>query len=85
MDPYSYADSGVLINRFGRHDSARLAPIETDLAVAAMAGLTVRVLPGHYDVAHLCDFHRQLIGQVYPWAGKIRTIAIAKTDLFLRC
>ncbi len=82
MDPYSYADSGVLINHFGLHDAERLAQIETDLAVATMAGLMVRVLPGNYDLAHLRDFHRQLFGQVYPWAGEIRTIAIAKTDLF---
>jgi cell filamentation protein len=30
----------------------------------------------------LQDFHRALFGRVYPWAGEIRTVAIAKTDMF---
>ncbi|MGO9974969.1 MAG: Fic/DOC family protein [Solirubrobacteraceae bacterium] len=39
-------------------------------------------LPGDYNIEHLRAFHRQIFGDVYPWAGEIRTIAIAKTDLF---
>lgn len=35
-------------------------------------------IPGTYDVAHLQQFHRQIFGGIYPWAGEIRTVTIAK-------
>jgi cell filamentation protein len=56
--------------------------VEGDLATVAMADLRVRILPGGYDLDHLCAFHREILGDVYAWAGEIRTVSIAKTDLF---
>lgn len=82
MDPYADPDTGVLRNLFGIGDAHRLAQIETDLAEATIAGLEIRILPGSYDLAHLQDFHRAIFGRIYPWAGEIRTVAIAKTDMF---
>ena len=48
----------------------------------SMAILAVEVLPGQYDLTHLRDFHRQIFGRLYPWAGEIRTVAISKSDMF---
>jgi cell filamentation protein len=39
-------------------------------------------LPGGYDLAHLQAFHREISGDLYPWAGEIRVVAIAKSDMF---
>jgi cell filamentation protein len=44
--------------------------------------LETRPLAGRYDLLHLQAFHRHIFGDVYPWAGQIRTVAIAKDDLF---
>lgn len=41
-----------------------------------------RALPGAYHLAHLQAFHHEIFGDIYPWAGQIRTVAIAKTDMF---
>jgi cell filamentation protein len=41
-----------------------------------------RALPGAYDLAHLQAFHRFIFGDLYDWAGELRTVSIAKTDLF---
>ena len=38
--------------------------------------------PGVYDLVHLQAFHRRIFGRIYPWAGEVRTVAIAKTDMF---
>jgi hypothetical protein len=52
----------------------------------ACGGDTVQVtrppLPGRYDLAHLQAFHRYILGDVYDWAGQLRTVSIAKGSVF---
>jgi cell filamentation protein len=81
-DPYADPASGVLRNRLGITDHERLREIEGGLTTVVLARLTVENLPGAYDLDHLARFHRAIFGKLYPWAGEIRTVAIAKTDLF---
>ncbi|WP_282776788.1 MULTISPECIES: Fic family protein [unclassified Nocardia] len=82
VDPYLDPESGVLRNRLGIIDAARLRQAEADLSQAALAELGIRSLPGRYDLDHLCAFHREIFGDVYPWAGEIRVVGIAKSDPF---
>jgi cell filamentation protein len=82
VDPYLDAASGVLRNRLGITDPQRLRRVEAGLSAAALAELGLRSLPGGYDLAHLQAFHREIFGEVYPWASEIRVVAIAKSDLF---
>lgn len=81
-DPYVYPGTHVLRNRYGIHDAAELARRENDAATVRLFQLRLYPLPGSYDIEHLRTFHRHIFGDVYPWAGEIRTVAIAKTDLF---
>ena len=81
-DPYVYPGTRVLRNRYGIREAAELAQRENDAATVRLLQLRLYPLPGVYDIEHLRAFHRQIFGDVYPWAGEIRTIAIAKTDLF---
>ena len=81
-DPYVYPGTDVLRNRFGVRDAAELARRENDAATARLLQLKTRPLAGHYDLPHLQAFHRHIFGDVYPWAGEMRTVAIAKDDLF---
>ncbi|MBE1460772.1 cell filamentation protein [Nocardiopsis terrae] len=39
-------------------------------------------VPGGYDLAHLCRFHKEIFTDLYPWAGQIRTVNIAKGTWF---
>jgi cell filamentation protein len=82
FDPYLDSGSGVLRNRLGITDEHRLRQAEADLTLVAIADLTIRSLPGSYDLVHLCDFHREIFGDVYPWAGEIRVVGIARSDPF---
>jgi cell filamentation protein len=35
-----------------------------------------------YDLHHLREIHRRIFGDIYDWAGQIRTVAIAKGATF---
>jgi cell filamentation protein len=82
-DPYVTGD-GVLTNNLGITSAAELSQAEADLSFAALLRLSVEPLPGDYDLAHLQGFHRHIFGTIYPWAGRLRTVDIAKAphDVF---
>ncbi len=81
-DPYIDTESGVLRNRLGITDEEKLRRAEADLTYAALADLRIRILPGGYDLRHLCASHLEIFGDIYPWAGEVRTIGIARTEPF---
>jgi cell filamentation protein len=81
-DPYCDPESGVLVNRFGLVTQAELERVERDLTSFALLRLRDRSLPGDYDLTHLQGFHRAIFGDIYPWAGQIRKVAISKGNLF---
>lgn len=81
-DPYADPDSGVLRNSLGITEPQALAAAEADITAARLTRLAEKPLPGKYDLAHLQAFHREVFGSIYPWAGQIRSIEIAKVDQF---
>jgi len=81
-DPYVYPGTSVLRNRFGVRDGGELARRERDASSAEILALFDQPLPGRYDLAHLQAFHSRIFGGVYEWAGELRSVAIAKSDLF---
>lgn len=81
-DPYVYPGTAVLRNYPGIRDPDELQARETRVVAFRSAKLAVEPLPGSYDLQHLQAFHRSLFGDLYPWAGQLRTVAIAKTQMF---
>ncbi len=81
-DPYVYPGTDVLRNMRDIHDSAELERIEASLTYLRSARLASQPLSGRYDLRHLQAFHRYLFGDLYEWAGELRTVVLAKTDLF---
>jgi len=74
-DPYCYPGSSVLINRLDIRDQAELDAYET--LITAQRG--EEVLPnGRLGYAHYRAIHRHLFQDVFSWAGKLRTVRIAK-------
>ncbi|MCP2323693.1 cell filamentation protein [Hamadaea flava] len=82
VDPYIDPESGVLRNRLGIVQESLLQEAEAGLSIAALADLGIRPLAGAYDLTHLQAFHREIFGDIYPWAGQIRTVGIARTEPF---
>jgi cell filamentation protein len=85
VDPY-VDDNGVFLNNLGLTSAALLGRAEADLSFAALLRLSVRPIPGSYDLEHLRGFHREIFGAVYPWAGDLRKVDIARAenDMFCR-
>jgi cell filamentation protein len=81
-DPYVDPLTGILRNTLGISTAEQLKRAERRLTRAALVRLVERPLPGHYDLAHLRAFHLALFGDIYPWAGQIRTVNIARTEFF---
>lgn len=79
-DPYVYPGTNVLRNHFGIRDAAELTQRESGLTAVRIAELERRFIPGDYDTAHLQAVHRKIFGDLYPWAGELRTVKIAKGE-----
>ncbi|MGP0101233.1 MAG: Fic/DOC family protein [Solirubrobacteraceae bacterium] len=82
-DPYVYPGTDILRNCLGIREATDLAEQEAALSSIRIAQLERRFIPGDYDLTHLRTTHSYIFGEVYPWAGALRTVRIAKgADLF---
>lgn len=68
----------MLRNRLDIHDDILLAKAEREISTLAASEIEF-VLPP-YDLDYFQRIHRQLFGDIYDWAGDIRTIDISKGD-----
>ncbi|MGH3819378.1 MAG: Fic/DOC family protein [Pseudonocardiaceae bacterium] len=81
-DSYIDLETGILRNRLGITDATELAQAESELTSYRLIELRRTSLPGRYDLAHLQAFHRYIFGDLYDWAGELRSVSIGKGDLF---
>jgi cell filamentation protein len=83
-DPYLDPRTGILRNRLGITDEESLRAADADISTAAL--FTLELSPhlgeGHFDFTHLRALHVHLFGELYSWAGKPRTVDIAKGSWF---
>lgn len=79
---YCYPDSDVLINKLGIRDLDRLQMIERRLTMIRLAELIKHPIKGNFDLEHLQKIHHYIFQDIYEWAGKIRTVDIAKGNMF---
>jgi cell filamentation protein len=84
-DEYLYPDTDVLINHFGIKDYKVLAEQERLISGVRIVELDSMLIPGSYDLAHLCSFHKFIFGDIYPWAGKPRTKSFISKGKSLFC
>jgi cell filamentation protein len=81
-DPYVYSDTDVLRNVRDIRNGDELEELEARLTFLRGLQLAFDPIAGEYDLAHLQAFHRYLFAGLYEWAGELRTVVLAKTDLF---
>jgi len=81
-DPYVDPDTDVLRNMRDIRDGDELEEFEARLTFLRGLQLASDLIPGEYDLAHLQAFHRYLFAGLYEWAGELRTVVLAKTELF---
>ncbi len=78
QDPYVYPGTNVLVNRFDVRDPSELAAIEARLVWPRFVQAFDAPIAGTFNLAHLQAIHGHLFGDVYAWAGEIRTVPITK-------
>jgi len=79
-DPYSYPETDVLINKLDIHDPNELSLTDADLAYYRLDEMYDDHVAGAFDLDHLRAIHRRLFGDLYEWAGELRTVSIAKDN-----
>lgn len=67
-----------MINKLNIFNAARLQLAENLLTATRITELNTQPLQGQFDLAHLQAIHRHIFQDIYPWAGELRTIDIAK-------
>ncbi|MDQ2819302.1 MAG: putative adenosine monophosphate-protein transferase Fic [Pseudomonadota bacterium] len=73
---YCYPDSDVLINRLGIRQEAELELAEIELTQVRIEEFE----PDFDDISFsaLLAMHRHLFGDIYDWAGELRTVDVSK-------
>ena len=81
-DPYADPATGVLHNKLGLSTAEELEAAEREITHAALIFLKESPVQPSYDLAHLRAIHLRIFGDIYDWAGQLRTVAIAKGSWF---
>ena len=71
----------VLKNKLGITDPDEMAEAETDLLHKLYQYIFERELPSSLTPEIIQSWHRWWLGEIYPWAGKLRSVNMAKPDI----
>lgn len=82
---YCYPGTGVLRNRLNIRDGEKLSEAERSISLIRMMELEEHPIKGDYDLDHLKMIHRVLFGDIFDWAGELRTVDISKGTMFCKC
>lgn len=83
---YTDEKTKVFWNHFGVQNGVFLEKIEALFTAARAAELDKKPLKTKFDLTHLKSIHKHLFQDVYPWAGEVRIVNIAKNKTnFLPC
>ena len=77
-DTYCYPGTEILRNKADIRDKQQLAQFEYRKTAEHSMELRESPVAGQFDLLHLQAIHYFLFQDLYAWAGKIRTVDIAK-------
>lgn len=79
---YCYENSNVLKNKLGIRNADVLEEKERKIVGLRYIELFQNIPGGEMDFHYLLKIHKFLFQDIYTWAGKIRTVDIAKGNMF---
>jgi cell filamentation protein len=79
---YCYPNSFVLKNKFDITDANILSEAERRITSLNLLEMKDKPIRGKFDLKHLCKIHKAIFGDVFAWAGKLRTVDISKGNQF---
>ncbi|WP_029133218.1 Fic/DOC family protein [Sedimenticola selenatireducens] len=75
------SDGMVLKNKLGISDASEMDDVELDLLRQLYDEIPESMeVDQTLTSADICEWHRRWLGNVYPWAGKSRTVNMGKGD-----
>jgi cell filamentation protein len=81
---YCYPNSDVLINKLNIREQDKLYTFERRLTMLRLLELMDNPIRGQFDFRHLKEIHAYIFQDIYDWAGKVRTVDIAKGNMFCK-
>ena len=75
---YFIEGTNVFKNYLGITNYDELMQKEADITFERLVELYEKPIEGRFDKKHLCDIHKYLFGDLYPFAGKYRTVYMTK-------
>lgn len=81
-DPYVFPNANILKNKFNLKDKDKLSEMERLYSTSRLAEIKEKPIDGNFDLDHLKSIHKYVFQDIYEWAGKIRTVDIAKSTMF---
>lgn len=82
---YCYPGTNVLKNKMKIKDKDLLKSAERQITSVKIAKVeSGKWIKGDFDLKHLQKMHKHIFGDIYDWAGQLRTVNIAKGEMFCR-
>lgn len=81
---YCYPNSYTLRNKLNIRDDKILLEAERNITALRILELKQNAPKGKLDFKYLCRLHRYIFGDIYSWAGKIRSVDISKGNMFCK-
>ncbi|WP_455543921.1 Fic/DOC family protein [Intestinibacter sp.] len=82
---YCYPGTYILKNKLNITDIDELKSAERSITSLRTAQIMQNPIEGTLDFNYLKSIHKFIFGDIYEWAGKIRTVNISKGNSFCRC
>ncbi|MEO8911681.1 MAG: Fic family protein [Candidatus Saccharimonas sp.] len=83
-DPYIDTTTGILINKLDIADAHSLEQAEAEITAAIIASvqLPANIKQADFTKGLFLELHREIFGNIYEWAGSLRSIDISKGDSY---
>jgi len=81
-DSYLIPNTNVLKNKLGIIEKNELKKREREITKRNLAKIYLVPVQGNFDLKHLLEIHREIFGDIYPFAGEIRTCSMRKQTIF---
>ncbi len=79
---YCYPNSFVLKNKLNIKNQTELENAERAITSLKASQASLERIEGGFDFEHLKKIHKFLFGEIYDWAGSVRTVNISKGSRF---
>ncbi len=81
-EAYLYPGTDVLINKFNIQDQEKLQEVESTITFEKLLELGNKEIKSKFDKEYFISLHEFIFGDIYPFAGKYRTVNMAKLNSF---